>query len=307
MSSRRIVVTGATGFVGKQLVTALLGQGYAVTALTRAANDARVPKGAEQVVWTPERAGAWGDAIDGAHAVVHLAGEPVLARWTPETKARILSSRVAPTREIVAALGRAKVKPSVLVSASAVGFYGAREPDEELTETSTPGDGFLADVVRAWEAEAARASEHGVREVRARIGIVLGNSGGALAQMMLPFKMFVGGPVGRGDQVLSWIHEGDAVRLLVACMEDPRAHGPVNITAPYPVDMNELAKALGRALHRPVLFRVPSFAMRTVMGESAMPVLTGQRAVPTAARALGFQFNYPDVDGALKTLVGKAG
>lgn len=301
---RGIVVTGGTGFVGRKLVADLVARGEAVTVLGRTANDARVPAGARSVAWTPDREGPWADVVSGARAVVHLAGEPVLGRWTDARKQRIRESRIGSTRQIVRAIERAEARPDVLVSASAVGFYGARHPDEELDEETSGGDGFLAEVVRDWEKEAEAAEALGVRVVRARIGIVLGPGGGALMQMLPAFRAFVGGPVGDGKQVLSWVHEDDAVRLLCFALDDQRVRGAFNVVAPNPATMNQLARTLADALGRPAAFRVPAFAVRLALGEASMPVLTGQRVVPRVAERLGFAFRYPDLDGAVRQIVG---
>jgi hypothetical protein len=305
MTQAPVVVTGGTGFVGRRLVRALIERGEHPVVLSRRAADPRVPAGATCVAWTPEAAGPWGASIDGARAVVHLAGEPVVGRWTAEKKEKIRASRVRSTTEVVAAIRRAKVPPSVLVCASAVGFYGHRDASDEIDESALPGHDFLAGVVQDWESAAEEATALGVRVVRLRIGIVLGDEGGALSQMLTPFRMFAGGPLGNGRQVLSWIHADDVVGLVLLSLDDERARGAMNATAPAPVDMNELSRALGRRLSRPSVFRVPEFALRGLFGEGADPLLTGQRALPRAAERLGYQFRWMSLDAALADLIAK--
>jgi uncharacterized protein len=299
---KTIVVTGGTGFLGRRVVEKLLARGDRVVVLTRGAGRIHLPASglASSATWTPDRAGPWFSVIDGADALIHLAGEPVIGkRWTDEQKARIRDSRVISTRLLVEAMEKAKARPQTFVCASAIGFYGDRDPGEALGEGAEAGRGFLAEVVRAWEAAAAEAEPLGVRTALLRIGIVLGEDGGALAQMLLPFKLFVGGPVGSGKQVLSWIHADDAVGLVLFALDNPEASGAINVTAPEPVDMNSFSHALGRAMGRPSLLRVPAFALKVAMGKAAEAVLTGQRVLPTRAQELGYGFKFPSLGGAL--------
>lgn len=299
----KVVVTGGTGFVGRKLVAALLARGDEVTVLSRRASDPRVPSAAKIVRWTPTEDGAWSAAVDGVDAVVHLAGEPVIGRWSAEQKARIRESRVVSTERLVAAIARAKAKPRVLVCASAIGYYGDHAAAVRVDETSPPGSDFLAEVVTAWEHAAERATDEGTRVVRLRIGIVLGEGGGALAEMLGPFRWFVGGPIGSGTQMFSWIHADDVVGLVVRALDDDRVVGAINATAPTPVDMNELAKTLGRVLHRPSFFRVPTFAIKAAFGEGSAPLLGGARVLPTRALELGYAFRWPILDAALTDIV----
>jgi uncharacterized protein (TIGR01777 family) len=307
---KRIVVTGGTGFVGRRVVEELLARGDEVTVLTRdpARTAGRLPRGARATAWTPGSLGgdgAWASALEGADAVVHLAGEPVAQRWTEEARRRITESRVDATRVLVEAIGRCTKKPGVLVAASAIGYYGPRPPDEALDEDSAPGEGFLAGVVKRWEAEAQGAARHGVRHVELRLGVVLGEGGGAVDKMILPFKLFAGGPVGDGTQVVSWIHRDDVVGLLLLAIDDPAVSGPVNAVAPNPVTNAALARAIGDALGRASWLPAPGFAVKLAMGEAASIVTTGQRVLPKRATALGYAFRRPDLGPAVASILGK--
>ena len=302
---QRVVVTGGTGFVGRALVAALVARGDEVIVLGRTADDPRVPRGVRSRAWTPDRDGPWGDLIDGADAAIHLAGDPVMGgRWTAAKQQRLTDSRVLSTRAIVAAIGRAKQRPRVLVSASAVGYYGPRDAGDVVDESAPAGADFLSQVCQAWEAEAIAAESLGVRVVRPRIGIVLGKGGGALAEMLpMRGRNFVGGPIGSGQQMMPWIHLDDVVGLLLLAL-DGDVSGPINLTAPNPVPMRKLASSLGEALGRPSVMRVPGFMIKVALGEAAEVLLTGQRAVPKRALALGYRFRYDDVDAAIRAVVG---
>jgi uncharacterized protein len=295
-----IVVTGGTGFLGRALVATLRGRGRDVAVVTRDPENGRVPAGARAVSWNDLPS-----AVNGADAVYNLAGETIAQRWTPAAKARIVGSRAWAAEQVGAALRAAKARPSVLVNASAVGFYGNRG-DEELTEASGPGSGFLAETTMAWEDAARRASPGGVRLVLPRIGVVLGEEGGALSKMLLPFRLGVGGPLGNGRQWMPWIHRDDLVALLVAALEDPRLAGPVNATAPAPVTMKAFAATLGRVLHRPAFAPAPAFAIRAAMGEMAALVLDGQKVLPAKASALGFRFRFAGLEPALREILDHA-
>ncbi|HEU4535690.1 MAG TPA: TIGR01777 family oxidoreductase [Polyangiaceae bacterium] len=302
---RTIVVTGGTGFVGRRLVARLLGRGDRVVVLSRHPDPSRLPAGAEAAPWRPEALGPWTKSLEGADAVVNLAGEPVMgARWTEAKRRTIYDSRVVSTRRLVEAIGALAAKPRAFVSASAVGYYGARPPDEVLAEDAGPGEGFLARVVVDWEAAALGAEPLGVRVVLPRIGLVLGPEGGVLHTMVPAFRLFAGGPLGSGEQVIPWVHAEDMVSLLVWAIDDERASGPINATAPHPVSMEAFASAVGRALGRPAALRVPALALRAALGEAAEPILTGQRAIPRRALDLGFAFRHPEIDGALGDLLG---
>jgi len=290
----RVVVTGGAGFIGQAVCHALRGAGHTVTIVSR--DPAHVAGTA--VGWDAVR-----EAVAAADALVNLAGEPIAAgRWVPARKEAILQSRVNATRALVDAAGAAAKKPGVLVSASAVGYYGARD-DELLDETAGPGTGFLAEVCQAWEREASRAEALDLRVVRLRIGMVLAGDGGALARMLPPFRAFVGGRLGNGQQWMSWIHRGDLTGLVVEALANEGYRGAVNATAPQPVRNREFAAALGRVLVRPAAFPVPGVVLRVAFGEMADMLLTGQRVLPRAAERLGYRWQYPEVLGALRASV----
>ena len=306
----KYAITGATGFVGSRLVEALLEDpGSRILAFSRDPLRAREalpspPGRVELAAWDYAASPPPEGSLDGVDAVIHLAGENVgLKRWTPAQKKRIRESRVLSTRNLITGLTRASRKPSVLVCASAIGFYGPRG-DDELDETAHAGDDYLADVCEDWEAEAERASLHGVREVRLRIGVVLGPDGGALKPLLLAFKLFAGGPVGNGRQWMSWIHRDDLVRLFVHAARTPSMSGPLNGTAPHPVRNKEFARTLGRVLHRPAFLPAPRLGLRVLLGEFADVLVTGQRVVPRKALESGFEFRYPELEGALRQVLG---
>lgn len=294
-----VFLTGATGLIGRALTASLLGDGHQVAALTRSA-DAPLAPGVRRVVGDPARPGPWQDALAAADACVHLAGEPVAAgRWTAARKAAIEASRVDSTRLVAEVLaGRG---PRVLVAGSAVGFYGTRG-DEPLDEGAAPGEGFLADVCRRWEA-ATRPAEARARVVHVRTGLVLARQGGALPKLALPFRLFAGGPLGDGGAWQPWIHVADEVGLLRLALEDGRVRGPLNAAAPAAATGRDLARALGAALHRPSLLPTPPAALRLALGEMADVVLASQRVVPRKALDLGYRFRFPELGPALRDLL----
>ena len=299
----RVAVTGGTGFLGRALVAALAGEGHRVVVLTRRAGQVELPAGALARPWPgsddPELPGWW-EALEGAEAVVHLAGAPLASgRWDGSAKARIRDSRVLSTRRLVEGLGRLSERPQVLVSASAVGYYGDRG-DEPLTEEASPGRGFLAEVCQAWEAAAQEAEALGIRVVRLRIGLVLG-PGGALTALLRPFRLGLGGPLGRGDQWVPWVHRDDVVGLVRLAWSDRRAAGALNAVAPEPVRQADLARALGRVLRRPAVLRLPAPLLRLALGEVADALLlASQRALPAQALRLGYAFRHRALEPALR-------
>ena len=296
-----ITITGGTGFIGKRLIESLLPDGHSIRILGRSPKTG-VTRDAEVFLWDALKGEIPGESLAGADAVIHLAGEPVAQRWTPETKHRIRDTRVKGTRCLVEALSKMAKPPSVLVSASAIGLYGSRG-DEILTEASKPATGFLPDICREWEAEAGRAEELGIRVVKLRIGVVLGLGGGALAQLLPPFKMLLGGQVGSGDQWMSWIHLDDVAGLIRFAIQTPSLTGPVNATTPNPVRNSQFTRVLARTLRRPALFTVPAKALTILFGEMAEILLDSQRVLPEAAERAGYKFSYPGLGPALKNLL----
>lgn len=297
----KLVLAGGTGFIGTPLRQTLVGDGHEVILLTRYPSRVAVAAGQQlrAVAWRPGIAGEWTAHLDGVDGIINLAGEPIAnKRWTAQQKARIRDSRISATASLVDAIGRLTRKPATLINASAVGYYGPRG-DESLDESAVSGQGFLADVCRQWEATARRAESLGVRVVCLRIGVVLANDGGALAKMLPPFRLGLGGPVGSGRQWFSWIHRDDVIGLIRFALTHETLRGPVNATAPEPVTMRQFATALGRALHRPSGLPAPAFALRLVLGEMSEMLLTGQRVVPVVAQRSGYAFGYPSLDRAL--------
>jgi uncharacterized protein len=291
----KVTVTGATGRLGTLIVRALAERGDDVTVLTR--NPSRLHGHA--VRWDPNADKAPPETLAGRDAIVHLAGEDIAQRWSKETLKRILDSREIGTRNLVEGIKAADPRPTALVSASAVGYYGNRP--EPVDEDAAPGDDVLADVCVAWEREAERAAELGVRVVRVRTGVILDRQGGALRKMLLPFRLGVGGPVAGGRQPLPWIHVEDVVGIYLNAIDDAAWSGPVNATAPQPVSNQEFSKALGRALHRPAVLPIPGFAIRLLYGGMAMLVVEGQYAIPRRTAELGYHFRHPELDEALQS------
>ncbi|MGH7152029.1 MAG: TIGR01777 family oxidoreductase [Planctomycetota bacterium] len=296
----RALATGATGFIGRALLRRLEGP----VVLTRDPAGAKGALGGAAVLgWQPDITPAPAEALRGVEVVFHLAGESVASgRWNAAKKARIRDSRVLGTRNLVTGIERSKERPRVLVSASAVGYYGSRG-EEELDEGSAPGDDFLAKACRDWEAEAAKARALGVRVVLARIGVVLGKGGGALARMLPPFRLGLGGPLGSGRQWFPWIHLDDVVGLLLHAAERGEVDGALNVVAPQPATNREFTRALAAALRRPAILPVPAFALRLALGEFAGVLLGSQKARPRAAERTGYRFRHPSLAGALQDLV----
>jgi uncharacterized protein len=330
--TKRVIVTGATGLIGKALCERLTERGYAVVVFSRDAARARrkLPGAAEYVAWQPEESGPWAKAIDGAYGVIHLAGASLFGRrWSATYKREIRDSRVIGTRGLVNAMGQAATKPRVFISSSAVGYYGSRG-DAELDEGAAPGDDFLAQVCRAWEQEAAQAERLGIRtaivrtgvivagddgarrlpiDLRgaslARPGIVLQTEEGALPLLTLPFHFFMGGPVLPGTQWLSWIHLADEVGIILLALEDERARGPINATAPQPQTNRDFSRAVGQVMGRPSWLPVPGFALKLMLGEMADIITAGQRVIPQKAKQLGYRFQYPTSQEALREAIAK--
>jgi uncharacterized protein (TIGR01777 family) len=298
MTRPTVAVTGSTGLVGRALVAALEAEGYAVRRLVRHA-----PRGPGEAAWQPTAATIDAGALDGAVAVVNLAGETIAQRWTAARRTRIVESRVKGTDLIARTIASMAGAKPALINASAVGIYGDGG-DAVLDESSASGDGFLADVCRAWEGATAAARDSGARVVLARTGVVLSPDGGAMQRLLVPFRLGVGGRVGSGRQWMSWIALEDHVRALAHLVRSPTLSGAVNCTAPKPATNAEFTRAFARALRRPAVFPVPAMALRAVFGEMAdETLLVSQRVVPTRLVADGFTFRQPDIDRALSSLV----
>ncbi|WOK98202.1 epimerase family protein [Canna indica] len=299
-----VSITGATGFIGRRLVQKLLSDNHQVRVLTQSKARAQLvfPVGNfPGVVIAEER--EWGQCINGSNAVVNLAGLPISTRWSPEIKKEIKRSRLNVTSKVVDMINNANLglRPSVLVSATAIGYYGASET-LVFDEKSPSGNDYLAEVCREWEAKALQV-DNSVRLALIRIGIVLGKDGGALAKMIPLFMMFAGGPLGSGRQWFSWIHVDDLVNLIYEALRNPSYKGVINATAPNPVRLSEMCEQLGQVVGRPSWLPVPEFALKAVLGEGASVVLEGQRVLPAKAKELGFSFKYPYVKDALQSIM----
>jgi len=292
----KITMTGASGMIGRRLLKHLMNAGHTVTVLSRHAGT-NMPPGVILSVW-PEQAMPPEESLRDSDAVIHLAGEPVAQRWTADAKRRIHDSRIVGTRNLVAALAKLSKKPEVLVSSSAVGYYGSRG-DEILEESTAPASDFLAALCVEWEKEAHAAEALGVRVVCIRTGIVLDARGGALQRMLPPFKVGVGGKLGDGRQWMSWIHAEDLVAMFRFAMESTQVRGAMNGVSPNPVTNTDFTRALANAVHWPAIVPVPVFGLKLLFGEMSSALLASQRAIPKAAQASGFQFRYPQLDATL--------
>lgn len=303
----KVIVAGGSGLIGSALTRELAGAGYDVVVLSRSPKEVeRLPEGARAALWDGKSAEGWGAEAEGAAGVVNLAGANLAGGlWTESRKRVLRASRLESTGALVAAIARAAERgaaPRVLLQGSAVGFYG-EGGDRELTEESPQGEGFLARLSAEWEAASAPAEGRGVRRVLLRSGVVLAAEGGALPKMALPFKLFVGGPVGDGAQWVPWIHLRDEARAIRFLLEHSEAAGPFNLVSPEPATNRELSRKLARALGRPSLMRAPRFALRAALGEMADTILTSQRVVPRRLAELGFTWEYPALERALAALV----
>jgi uncharacterized protein (TIGR01777 family) len=300
----RVLVTGASGFIGSALCDALLARGDTVVGLSR---DPQRARGTNPSVawhaWEPTLERPPADAFENVDAVVNLEGEKINQRWTDDAKRRIMESRRIGTRNLIAAIAGLQRKPKVLLNQSAIGFYGDRG-EAMVDESAEPGEGYDAEVVREWEAAAREAEGVGVRLVIVRTGHVLDPRGGLLGELLTPFKLGVGGPIAGGRQYMSWVHVDDEVGILLWALDSEKVSGVVNSTAPNPVTNREFSQAIGRALHRPASVPVPGFVLDLKFGSEFGRVLRGgQRVMPRRAIDLGYQFHYPEIDGALKNLL----
>lgn len=302
-----IVVMGGTGFIGRALCTTLSRCGHRIVILTRNAEAAFRLLGTTMtaIEWDGCDRGTWEETLERVDAVINLAGEPIAnARWTDARKQLLFDSRVLVTRLLVGAMSRRSSKPPVLINASGIGYYGASD-DQRLDEGAPRGQGFLADLCLAWEAEALRAAEFGTRVVLLRTGMVLEKDGGALAKMVLPFKLYAGGPIMPGTQWVSWIHRSDHIGLIKWALSTATVSGPINAVAPEPVRMKTFCDILGQVLHRPSWLSVPQFALTMLLGELGTLMTTGQRVIPAKATAGGYRFHYPTLQPAFQAMLKK--
>jgi uncharacterized protein len=299
----KVFITGANGFVGTNLSGAFLREGHQVTALIRSEKKGEhLPGEVYRVIGESTKTGKWQESVAGHDVLINLAGASIFNRWNEEYKRLLRDTRILTTRNLVEAIPGEAGPGVTLLSASAVGYYGFRE-DEELSETGSAGAGFLAQLARDWENEASKASEKGVRVVITRFGVVLGEDGGALDQMVKPFRFFVGGPLGSGRQWFSWIHIEDLIRAAQFVISRPDIDGPVNFTAPGPIRNKDLAETIGAVLRRPSFTPAPGFMIRLALGEFGSVILKGQRVIPGVLRSKGFNFNFPDMETALRNLL----
>lgn len=299
----KILITGGTGFVGTQLTSRLIQDGHEVTILTRSLKGTKgASPGISYLEGDPTKKGPWQEAIKNHDAVINLAGASIFSKWTEEHKKAIRESRVSTTRNIVEGIPSHREKPFTLLSTSAVGYYGFCG-DEELTEESPPGNDFLARIAVEWEGEALKARNKGARVVITRFGIVMGEKGGALSQMIPLFKKYIGGPIGNGKQWFSWVHIKDLAEAFAFLLKHPEISGPVNLCAPNPVRNKDLAKALGKALHKPSFIPAPGFIIKLVLGEFGSVILEGQRVIPGRLLKSGFVFQYRSIEKALQGIV----
>lgn len=300
-----IIIAGGSGFIGRPLCRALAEDGYQVTVLSRHPIEASGPldRSIKSMGWNGRTGGDWERSLEGAEAVINLAGEPIAdQRWTRDRKQALRESRIGTTRLLVRAFSHLSRRPTTLIVASGVGYYGPRD-STPVTERTAPGSDFLAILSRDCEHEAMQAEQHGLRVVPLRIGIVLGQDGGALPRMALPFRFFLGGPISPGAQWVSWIHQQDLIGLIRWIVKHPNISGPVNAVSPEPVMMREFCATLGKVMGRPCWLPVPEFALRLALGEMATILTTGQRVEPTVALSHGYHFQYPHLEAALHDIL----
>ncbi len=301
----KFLITGGTGFIGKNLVPRLAEEGHTVLILTRSKKGPEKPNASVLYIkGESTKPGPWQEELRDCDIIINLAGATIFSKWNKKQKKLILESRVKTTQNIVQGITVNSDKRVTLISASAIGYYGFHG-DEELDDNARPGAGFLASVTQAWETEALKACEKGARVVTTRFGIVLGEKGGALSLMSRFFKLFLGGPLGSGRQWFSWVHIKDLVGIFAFIIKHPEISGPLNACSPNPVRNKDLAKALGKALRQPSFLRAPAFAVRLLLGEFGTVVLKGQRVLPRRLLESGFVFQYPDIQSALKDILSR--
>jgi uncharacterized protein len=300
---KKVIITGATGFLGTKIASQLIKRGDQVTIFTRSVGKAEqiIPNAVEYVDWNL-RSENWKLFLEGKDAIIHLAGENVMAkRWDKKQKENILASRINGTRAIINAIKDLKTKPKIFISASAVGYYG--DSEELVNENSNAGNDFLSNVVKAWEEESSHVEKFDVRKVNVRIGIVLDKTEGALAKMITPFKFFVGGSLGSGKQWFPWVHIDDVIGIFLFALDNENVNGILNAVSPNPLRMEKFSKSLGKVLKRPAIFKVPAFFLRIIFGEGADVLLTGAQVIPQRTIELGYKFKYENLSEAIKNIV----
>lgn len=304
----RIIIAGGTGLIGGALANTLADKGYDVIILTRSPEkDYGFPENVRLVGWDGKTSRGWSSYVDGAHAIVNLTGQtlapdlPLKLRWTQARKKRIYASRIEPGKAIIEAIASAQTKPQVLIQSSAIGYYGPRG-DELISEDEPPANDYLAQICQDWESSTQAAEDYGVRRAIIRTAVVLDEKQGSLPLQILPFKLFVGGPIGRGSQGYSWIHLQDEVSAIVFLIENPEAEGAFNLSAPNPVTNAEFARIAGRVLNRPSFFPLPGIIMKLIFGEASIVLLEGQKVVPGRLHEMGFNFQFPTLESALRDI-----
>jgi uncharacterized protein (TIGR01777 family) len=301
----RYIITGGTGLIGSALSEALVAAGDQVVVLSRNPEKAHVPAGVEVVRWDTRSSNGWVDQLEGADGVINLAAESIgVARWSAEQKQRLIQSRVNAGAAIVEAVNRVNHKPEVVLQINAVGYYGIKA-DEVITEKDPPGNDFLANVAERWENTTLGVQAMGVRRVIVRSGVVLEKNHGMLPKMMLPFRLFIGGPLGSGKQWISWIHLDDLIQGMVYVLKDRSARGVYNLTSPEPMTNAAFCKILGKVMHRPYWIPAPGFVLKLALGEMSTLVLSGQRVIPARLAAEGFRFRHPGLEEALRDLIAR--
>ena len=304
----KIVIAGGTGFIGRHLCQTCIDNNHEVTVLSRNPEHAQrhLPKTVTVTEWNGLTWGSLDQTLDGKDALINLVGEPIAdARWTPSRKQLLRSSRIDTTRLLVDSIIRVPKRPTTLINASGIGFYGPQDV-RTVREGDPAGNGFLSDLCVGWEREANRAEEYGLRVLKLRIGMVLGTHGGALSKMILPFRFFLGGPILPGTQPVSWIHQEDLSRLIEWLLGQSQVSGPVNAVAPESATMNEFCRTLGKSMNRPSWLPVPGFALKLGLGELATVMTTGQHVIPQVAQQKGFTFSYPTLEQALHSIFEKS-
>ncbi|MGE5621104.1 MAG: TIGR01777 family oxidoreductase [archaeon] len=305
--AKKVIITGATGLIGKYITQILSSRGDEVTIFSRSPNSARtgLPGAKEFIEWDSlDKGGEWQNHIEGKDAVIHLAGEPLIgALWSNDYKEKILKSRELGTRTLVHAISRAEDRPEAFISASAIGYYGSSENEVTYTEDSRPGDGFLADVCRRWEAEASEADTLGLRRACVRVGIVLDKREGTLEKLLTPFRYFMGGTVGEGRQWISWIHLVDVANIFIFALDNSNVSGALNAVAPEPIRMKDFMNTLGSVMNRPSWLKIPEFPIRAAIGEASVPVTEGIKALPKRTMDLGYRFQFTRFEDALNDLL----